>query len=334
MKNKHAHMVAVTDGGLRLDAFLARAAGCGVRAAKRLAAEGGVLVDGIPRPARHKLTPGSAVTILGEERAPCTVPEIAARSNGYLALIKPAGLHTARIAGKDAPSLEQALAAHPELLAAKTPLPPPPMPERLAPFLGVPAPRTPVTRTEESSSVSRPAETAWPILLSRLDAGTSGLVLTAENTLAAERFRAWEAGGMIRKYYLAVVYGMISFPFVVRNALDTDNRKRVRVLAGDSPDPARHSEVIPIGQADAWPIPHAPHGATLVAVAIRRGARHQIRAHLAHAGHPILGDPLYGQRAESPLLHLHHARLAFSGFDAFCIPAWLLVPQKTNNPCT
>jgi 23S rRNA-/tRNA-specific pseudouridylate synthase len=49
--------------------------------------------------------------------------------------------------------------------------------------------------------------------------------------------------------------------------------------------------------------------ATLLAVAISTGVRHQIRAHLAAAGHPVIGDTLYGAAA-APRLMLHATRLA------------------------
>ncbi|MBU1247724.1 MAG: RluA family pseudouridine synthase, partial [Proteobacteria bacterium] len=54
-------------------------------------------------------------------------------------------------------------------------------------------------------------------------------------------------------------------------------------------------------------------GTTFVRAIIARGARHQIRAHLAAAGHPIVGDALYGTAGER--LCLYHTALDFPGFS-------------------
>jgi len=88
-----------------------------------------------------------------------------------------------------------------------------------------------------------------------------------------------------------------------------------------------------------WPEAQLAHGRTLVRVRIQAGARHQIRAHLAAANLPIVGDPLYGD-PESPLearLYLHHRRLEFLDFKAFCPPPWLrelekITPQGAAKP--
>lgn len=154
-------------------------------------------------------------------------------------------------------------------------------------------------------------------LLSRLDRETSGLVAAAFSHDAAERFKKLEAEGKIRKEYIALVYGVLSGPLLLQNALDTHNRKTTRVLEAPSEDAARFTEVRPLS------LPSPLADATLVAATIKRGARHQIRAHLAFAGHPIVGDPLYGKKDLSGPLFLHHARLTIPGLTAFSPPPWL-----------
>lgn len=321
MKNERPHSVSQADNGLRLDIFLARVAGYGVRTIKRLAAEGRVLVDGKPRPALFKLTAGSEVTVAAPARPllddPAAVPVIAARAGEYLAFVKQAGMHTAAITGNPAASLEQVVNEQWEKLHTVAAMPEASsVPASLLPFPGGPLPAAPSLLPSTALPLCPPA------LLSRLDAATSGLVLAATSTAAAERFRILEAAGNVRKYYLAVVHGAITAPFAVRNALDTDNRKKTRVLAEDSPDMTRHSEVTPLGHARTFSIPGIPAETTLVAVTIKRGARHQIRAHMAYAGFPILGDALYGT-SEDCSLYLHHSRLIFPDFHAFRLPLWL-----------
>ena len=64
-----------------------------------------------------------------------------------------------------------------------------------------------------------------------------------------------------------------------------------------------------------------PEAMTLLQITIQRGARHQIRAHLAAAGHPIVGDHLYG-RHPGRVMYLHHAAISLPGFEAQCPPPW------------
>jgi hypothetical protein len=68
-------------------------------------------------------------------------------------------------------------------------------------------------------------------------------------------------------------------------------------------------------------VPDVPR-LSLVLCRIRLGARHQIRAHLAAAGHPLFGDGLYGDRA-APCPLLHHIRLDMPDFSASCPPPWI-----------
>ena len=51
---------------------------------------------------------------------------------------------------------------------------------------------------------------------------------------------------------------------------------------------------------------------SLLRVMLETGRTHQIRVHLAHAGHPILGDPLYGDPASAPCLMLHAESITFT----------------------
>ncbi len=154
-----------------------------------------------------------------------------------------------------------------------------------------------------------------PVLLNRLDLLTSGFVLVAFSQAAASRFRELEKHGQVRKEYLAVVHGRFEGAKVIRNALNMAERKKVKVLAEPDPDPSRHTHAKPLSYAQE-------SDTTLVRVIIARGARHQIRAHLAKIGHPILGDKLYDTGGEQ--LFLHHCSLKFQGFSVHLDPTWTL----------
>ncbi len=310
----HPLTVLAEQADMRLDAFLARMLpGCTARGAKRLIERGLVRVGGRNRPAHFRLRPGNMVEIspaaaasenaraeaAAGESAPLpkilSAVRLLAATAEYAVFTKPAGLHTARISGSAALSLEEALAGiWPGLWASLRP---------------------------------NEADPPAPALLTRLDSPTSGLVLAAFSLDAATAFRRLEAAGLVEKEYHAVVYGRLTEPLLLRKTLDTAGRSKTRVLTKDNPDPTRHTSVEPLGPA---PLPVMPEDAvaeaTLVSVRIRRGARHQIRAHLADAGLPIAGDNLYGPAGSSDppggALYLHHSRLALPQLSVNSPPEW------------
>ncbi|MBG0791042.1 MAG: RluA family pseudouridine synthase [Desulfovibrionaceae bacterium] len=148
---------------------------------------------------------------------------------------------------------------------------------------------------------------AEPLLLNRLDNPTSGLLLVGFGPKAFDAYRTYEAEGRIRKFYLARVTGRLDGVVTVKRALDADNRATTKVLAGDDPDERRWTVVTSLSH---------DHGrdTTLTRCLILKGARHQIRVHLASIGHAIVGDPLYGEADER--LFLHHYRVELPGFAA------------------
>jgi 23S rRNA pseudouridine1911/1915/1917 synthase len=150
------------------------------------------------------------------------------------------------------------------------------------------------------------------VLVNRLDRDTSGIVLGALNPLAAENFRALENAGRVDKRYLALVHGALDAPLELKWALDTADRAQVKVLTEDAKDRLRWTAIRPIAVLG---------GLTLVEAVIAKGARHQIRAHLAQAGHPIAGDILY-DGPPAPGLRLHHWCVSFPGFSSQALPDW------------
>lgn len=140
-----------------------------------------------------------------------------------------------------------------------------------------------------------------PVLLNRLDNPTSGILLVALDADAAQRYRRIEDRGGLHKEYLAEIAGRLEAPVTIRRALDMADRRVVRALDEDTSDPLRQTAVEPL-QYDS------SRDSTLVRCRIAKGARHQIRVHLASIGHPILGDTLY-EGPEAERLHLHHYRL-------------------------
>jgi 23S rRNA pseudouridine1911/1915/1917 synthase len=139
-------------------------------------------------------------------------------------------------------------------------------------------------------------------LLQRLDRGTSGLVLVARTGVTFERLFAAQRRGEIEKTYTALVSSRaLPLPAAIDAPLTAAGQGRAAVAV----DP---------GGAQAATLIRAvtPLGAfALVEAAIHLGARHQIRAHLAHVGAPIAGDARYDGPAVDGLdrIFLHASRV-------------------------
>lgn len=130
--------------------------------------------------------------------------------------------------------------------------------------------------------------------LQRLDEETTGVVLFSKAPDFQPAFDELVAGHAMGKRYLAVVRGRLSGgPFELTGpiARDRHDARRMRVGATGKPSLTR---VLPV---------ECRGGATLVGCELGSGRRHQIRVHLSAAGHPILGDSLYGGGPGPLMLH-------------------------------
>ena len=151
------------------------------------------------------------------------------------------------------------------------------------------------------------------VLLNRLDKETSGILLLAFGHEPAMRYSAFQEQGLALKRYLAVVRGRPEPGQVLDRKLVTGGGERVRVLE-EAADRDRQTKV-----EGALP---AETGLSVILVNILKGARHQVRAHLAHAGFPILGDRLYSPSEPLGMLHLHHALFSMPGLNVASPPPW------------
>ena len=291
--------------GRRLDAALAVLFPMGLRGRRRLWKGHKVLVDGIARSPAFRLQGGELLRLVptdppeveenAEEKLVAAFsedpPRLIARRDSLFFFYKPRGLHTEDLAGATEPALEGFIA-------------------RLMP------------------------DTPGIILLSRLDRGTSGIVPAAGDEEAAARWRRQEQAGSTHKHYLAVLEGRLDGERMVHNALDLTRSRRTRVLEGEGPV-LRHTRIRPLGHFRADEAPELMAGCpgdagfTLALCRIAQGARHQIRAHAAHIGHPLAGDMLYGAQSGSSFL-LHHCHIQWPDGELFCAPPWLAgLPAST-----
>jgi 23S rRNA pseudouridine1911/1915/1917 synthase len=144
-------------------------------------------------------------------------------------------------------------------------------------------------------------------LLTRLDFATSGVVPAALTPGAFDALRHEREMGRIEKRYLCLVEGELSAAASIDWEIDSAGSEEVRVRRKSrDPDPRRWTRVESVRTAG---------GRTLVRAWISKGKRHQIRAHLAAEGHPIVGDRRYGAvPAEGPgreRLMLHAEAVTF-----------------------
>lgn len=138
----------------------------------------------------------------------------------------------------------------------------------------------------------------------RLDKGTSGLMVAAKHPYAQDRLRQALHSGNFHREYLAVCEGMLS---PAEGVID--------LPIGRYPDSVLKRQVTPEGQraVTRYRTVETGCGRTLAALTLETGRTHQIRVHLAHLGHPLTGDFLYGQELPGlgrPALHSWKLALA------------------------
>ena len=156
-----------------------------------------------------------------------------------------------------------------------------------------------------------------PRLCHRLDTGTSGLVLLAKTAAAEEFLVNAIKERLIRKTYLCVTFGRPVPPAATLHSFLTKDSVHGIVRILDEPKSGA-KEII-----TAYDTIAVSGRLALLRVELVTGRTHQIRAHLASIGCPILGDSKYGNNAANRELKLK--------YQALC--AWELVfPKKISDP--
>jgi len=130
-----------------------------------------------------------------------------------------------------------------------------------------------------------------PSPVNRLDRNTTGIVVFGKVPKAVRDFnKMFAASGCVEKYYLTIVGGRLEKELLLKDRILKDEEKnRVSVL----PENGKSGKA---AETRAKPIEYLG-SFTLVSIRLVTGRPHQIRAHLAEAGHPVIGDVKYGDKA-------------------------------------
>ena len=161
-----------------------------------------------------------------------------------------------------------------------------------------------------------------PGIVHRLDKDTSGLIVVAKNDAAHQGLTAEFADhgrtGPLERAYAALVWGIPqprTGTIQASLARSRHNREKIAVVSDES---GRHA-VTHYAVAETYP------EVALVRCRLETGRTHQIRVHLAHRGHPLLGDPVYGGAFRTKAARLPPpARAALVALDRQALHAELL----------
>jgi RluA family pseudouridine synthase len=140
----------------------------------------------------------------------------------------------------------------------------------------------------------------------RIDRDTSGVLVFARNTFVRDRLKKLFEAHRIQRTYVAIVLGKLREPSgTFRSFLAEDANLRVRSVAdrAEGKEAITHYRTIASGRRYS-----------MLEVTLETGRRNQIRVHLAEAGHPVIGDTMYGRGFDKDLgrLGLHARDLGFA----------------------
>jgi len=258
-------LFTIDTGGSRLDSFLATHVPDVSRArVQQLIKNGEVTVNERPVKSSYKLVSGDRITftipppVEPVDLAPENIPlDIRYQDADLLVINKPAGLVVHPAAGNWSGTLVNALRYH----------------------------------VRDLSGIGGELR---PGIVHRLDKETSGLMLVAKNDVAHRALASMIEKRDVVREYLALAWGDVkedAFTVDAPIGRHPADRQRMAVLAGEQVTHTRRNAVTHFTVCERMPLATALHAK------LDTGRTHQIRVHLSHVGHPVVGDPIYGGRA-------------------------------------
>jgi len=289
--------VVAEESGDRLDRVLATRVALSRTRLKALILTGEVAIGGRTiRDPGYRVNAGEVVSVSVPPPEPA-VPQAEAiplaivyEDDDVIVIDKPAGLVVHPAAGNDSGTLVNALIAH------------------------------------CGDSLSGIGGVKRPGIVHRLDKDTSGLMVAAKNDRAhralAAQFADHGRTGPLVRGYLAFAWGVPDRPKgVIAAPIDRHPRARDKQAVREGGrDAVTHWQVLErYAGIDGRPV------ASLIACRLETGRTHQIRVHLAHIGHPLMGDDLYGPGFKTKAVHLPPAaRQALGDLGRQALHAYLL----------
>ena len=158
-----------------------------------------------------------------------------------------------------------------------------------------------------------------PSVCNRLDRNTSGMVICGKSMAGLQQMAALLKDRSLHKYYLCLVKGvMTESQHLEGYLLKDENSNQVKIFQKET-EGAAHiiTEYEPL---------YTDGEATLLKVTLVTGKSHQIRAHLSSIGHPIIGDPKYGERKVNAFFRETH------GIKNQMLHAWKLTFPELAEP--
>ena len=141
-------------------------------------------------------------------------------------------------------------------------------------------------------------------IVHRLDKNTSGCCVTAKTDMAQLRLTANIRDRQVHREYVALVHGRVDLPHFVEASIGRHSKRRTAMAVVANGRYAR---------TDFQPILHYPQH-TLLHLRLMTGRTHQIRVHMAHINHPIVGDTCYGQHRQAGALYTNMAKRLLGEF--------------------